>query len=85
MVCVAGIHAPPAATIKTALLIELFTRHADKLDDLVPGADKVLKDDAHPAYTHFEPKSAQRDPQRPGRPQRSPPWPDDDRPVLGVA
>src|SRR6185369_4579315 len=50
---------PTASAIKTFYLVELFGRYRDKLDDELPGADKILSDDQHPAISHFTP--AQRD------------------------
>jgi hypothetical protein len=50
---------PTASAIKAFYLVELFAAHAGALDKPLPGADAVLKDDAHPAISHFTP--AQRD------------------------
>lgn len=44
---------PVASSIKTAYLVELFAAHADKLDDPLPGAAKLLANDAHPAWAPF--------------------------------
>jgi len=43
---------PTASAIKTAILIELFARFAEALDQPPPGLDAILKDD-HPAIAHF--------------------------------
>lgn len=45
---------PTASAIKTAFLIELFARHAGKLDETPAGLDLILKDE-HPAVAHFTP------------------------------
>ena len=50
---------PPYATasaIKTFYLVELFASHRGRLDKPLPGADAVLKDDGHPAISHFSPE-----------------------------
>lgn len=44
---------PVASSIKTAYLVELFAAHAGKLDDPLPGAAKLLANDAHPAWAPF--------------------------------
>jgi hypothetical protein len=54
---------PTASAIKTAILIELFARFADALDQPPPGLDAVFRDD-HPAVAHFSPQ--QRDEVRKG-------------------
>jgi hypothetical protein len=54
---------PTASAIKTAILIELFARFADALDQPPPGLDALLRDD-HPAIAHFSPQ--QRDEVRKG-------------------
>ena len=54
---------PTASAIKTSILIELFARFADALDQPPPGLDAILRDD-HPAITHFSPQ--QRDEVRKG-------------------
>jgi hypothetical protein len=45
---------PTASAIKTAILIELFSRFADTLDQPPLGLNAILKDD-HPAIAHFSP------------------------------
>ena len=45
---------PTASAIKTAILVELFARFADALDQPPPGLDAILRDD-HPAISHFSP------------------------------
>jgi hypothetical protein len=42
-----------ASAIKTFYLVELFDLYEGKLDQPLPGADQVLKDDSHPAISHF--------------------------------
>ena len=54
---------PTASAIKTAILVELFARFADALDQPPSGLDAILKDD-HPAIAHFDPR--QRDEIRKG-------------------
>lgn len=46
---------PTASAIKVFYLVELFAAHAGTLDEPLPGADAVLKDDGHPAISHFSP------------------------------
>jgi hypothetical protein len=45
---------PTASAIKTAILVELFARFADALDQPPLGLDAILKDD-HPAIAHLSP------------------------------
>jgi hypothetical protein len=54
---------PTASAIKKAILIELFARFSNDLDQPPPGLLDILKD-AHPAIAHFTP--AQRDEVRKG-------------------
>jgi len=42
-----------ASAIKTFYLVELFAAHRGTLDNPLPGADAVLKDDGHSAISHF--------------------------------
>jgi Beta-lactamase enzyme family len=42
-----------ASAIKTFYLVELFAAHRRTLDNPLPGADAVLKDDGHTAISHF--------------------------------
>ena len=44
---------PVASSIKTAYLVELFATYAGKLDEPLPGAARLLANDAHPAWTPF--------------------------------
>lgn len=44
---------PTASAIKAFYLVELFDAHRGKLDRPLPGAELILKDDAHPAISHF--------------------------------
>ena len=46
---------PTASAIKTFYLVELFSTYAGRLDHPLPGAEAVLRDDAHPAISHFSP------------------------------
>jgi hypothetical protein len=46
---------PTASAIKTFYLVELFDRYEGKLDKPLPGVDSILKDDTHPAISHFTP------------------------------
>jgi hypothetical protein len=46
---------PTASAIKTWFLVELFDAHKATLDRPLPGAAAILRDDAHPAISHFEP------------------------------
>lgn len=43
-----------ASSIKTAYLIELFAKHAGRLDEPLPGTAEVLGDPQHPAIVHFD-------------------------------
>jgi rhodanese-related sulfurtransferase len=45
---------PTASAIKTFYLVELFAKHGERLDEPVPDAKQILKDD-HPAISHFTP------------------------------
>jgi hypothetical protein len=51
-----GKNRPTASAIKTFYLVELFDRYEGKLDNPLPGADAVLKDDSHQAISHFTPE-----------------------------
>ena len=42
-----------ASAIKTFYLVELFAAHPKTLDNPLPGADAVLKDNGHSAISHF--------------------------------
>src|SRR5947207_16008529 len=44
---------PAASAIKTFFLVELFDVNKGKLDEPLPGGDGVLKDNDHPAISHF--------------------------------
>lgn len=46
---------PTASAIKTFYLVELFVRNADRLDQPLPDAPQILKDE-HPAISHFTPE-----------------------------
>ena len=50
----AGAALPAASAIKTAILIELFSKYAKALDRPPEGLDDILKEDA-PAVAHFAP------------------------------
>ena len=54
---------PTASAIKMTILVELFARFPDALNQPAPGLDAILKDD-HPAIAHFDPR--QRDEVRKG-------------------
>ena len=45
-----------ASAIKTFYLVELFDTYASQLDRPLPGVDAVLRDDSHPAISHFTPE-----------------------------
>jgi hypothetical protein len=45
-----------ASAIKTFYLVELFDTYAGQLDRPLPGIDAVLRDDSHPAISHFTPE-----------------------------
>lgn len=51
----AGVARPTASAIKSFYLVELFDRFEDQLDEKPPGLDRLLKDDQHPAISHFAP------------------------------
>src|SRR5437899_146018 len=51
---------PAASAIKTFFLVELFDANKGKLDEPLPGGDGVLKDDEHPAISHFSAEDRQR-------------------------
>lgn len=55
----ADVARPTASAIKTAYLVELFAAHAGKLDAPLPGAERVLDADGHPALAPFP--AAERD------------------------
>jgi hypothetical protein len=45
-----------ASAIKTFYLVELFATCAGQLDRPLPGVDAALRDDSHPAISHFTPE-----------------------------
>ncbi len=44
---------PTASAVKTFYLVELFAAEAERLDQPLPDAMRILNDDAHPAISHF--------------------------------
>jgi hypothetical protein len=44
-----------ASAIKTFYLVELFAAYRGTLDKALPGTDAILRDEGHPAISHFAP------------------------------
>ena len=45
-----------ASAIKTFYLVELYDTYATQLDQPLPGVNAALRDDTHPAISHFTPE-----------------------------